>query len=211
MPLTLATVNVAALIAQLCPIIARFGLARGLAGPVIIAIWQRVRTAGTHIELMLARHAAGTLRRHPRRRLRIACKRRQVLPGKWPRKRAWLVTLIPETAGNASQLQLMLANPNVPAMLAAAPQLRRSLRPLCHMLGVSLPKPPPVPQPPTQPPPQLPPQLPEPEPPSAPYPPSPAAARESPAPMIVRTERPPAKARGPDGFPRPAGRAMLAA
>ncbi|MDA8250055.1 MAG: hypothetical protein M0Z28_12880, partial [Rhodospirillales bacterium] len=41
-------------------------------------------------------------------------------------------------------LRYLLAEPEMAALVAAAPQMRRLLRPLCRMLGVRLP-PPPVP------------------------------------------------------------------
>ncbi len=44
--------------------------------------------------------------------------------------------LVPQTASGASQLQHLLAEPEMAALIAAAPQMGRILRPLCRMLGV---------------------------------------------------------------------------
>lgn len=148
-PATIA-LDLAVLVAQLCGVIARYGLARGVAGPLIVQIWQRVRRAGSKAEALLARLQAGTVVRHRQRRAsRIGPRRRPT--AKLPRKRAWLLALVPEAAGNAAQLQHMLAASDIPALLEASPQLRRTLRPLCHMLGVSLPNA--APHPPAAPPP----------------------------------------------------------
>ena len=44
-----------------------------------------------------------------------------------------------EAAGCGSQLQFLLTDPEFAALIAAAPQMGRVLRPLCRMLGVELP------------------------------------------------------------------------
>ncbi len=62
-----------------------------------------------------------------------------------PRRRAWLVeTFGYHAAGYASQLQYLLDDPETRATLAAAPPAAlaaagRNLRPLCRLLGVTLP------------------------------------------------------------------------
>jgi len=69
-----------------------------------------------------------------------------------PTGRMWLIREIQQTAATRSQLQHWLANtPELAEFLAAAPQARRILNPLCHMLGLKLgtfiPGPPPKPRP----------------------------------------------------------------
>ena len=125
----------------LCSLIARHGLARLLAGKLIVLIWGRVRRIGAQVETLLAHMQAGRLRRYPARRAPrpTATPRRRPAQGTLPRKRAWLIDLIPETAACAAQVQTLLADPNLAELFHAAPQLRRALRPLCHMLGVRLP------------------------------------------------------------------------
>ena len=140
----------AALTDSLCGLIARHGLARRLAAPLIVLIWGRVRSIGAQAEALLARVRAGQIRRYPARNMPgpAATRRGPATPRALPHRRAWLVVLIPQTAASAAHLQTLLAHPDTPALLAAAPQLRRTLRPLCHMLGVDLPKaPPPAPPP----------------------------------------------------------------
>ena len=46
--------------------------------------------------------------------------------------------LIPETAASAGYLQQFLTQPDVQALLAADPRLRRMFRPLCRMLHLRL-------------------------------------------------------------------------
>ena len=56
-----------------------------------------------------------------------------------PRGRYWLIRLAPEANCFASQLQHLLADPGMAALLQAAPQAGRILRPLCRMLAVRIP------------------------------------------------------------------------
>ena len=134
------------LIAALCRAVAGRGLARGLAGPLIVLIWSRLRRLAARFAALSARIAAGRARRiRCRRRPRATARRtaRRALP----QSRAWLIRLVPEAAASGEQLRYLLAEPEMAALVAAAPQMRRLLRPLCRMLGVRLPPlaPPPVP------------------------------------------------------------------
>jgi hypothetical protein len=56
-----------------------------------------------------------------------------------PRKAGWLIPLVPEAAAAGSQLRHLLADPEMAALVEAAPQMGRLLRPLCRSLGVRLP------------------------------------------------------------------------
>ena len=125
----------AAGIAQLLGLIARHGHLRRIAGPLVVLIWNRVSGIGTQVATLLARVQAGHIRRHPARRPARPATRRRPARSVLPRKAAWLIALIPETAGCGAQLQTLLSEPEIPALLDAAPQLRRALRPLCRMLG----------------------------------------------------------------------------
>ncbi len=54
-----------------------------------------------------------------------------------PRGFAWLVRLVPyKAAGYGSQLRHLFGDAEMVALLAASPQLRKALRPLCRMLGI---------------------------------------------------------------------------
>jgi hypothetical protein len=108
---------------------------------------------------------------------------RPVPPDPLPRTPGWLRTLLPQAANEAAaSLRTLLADPEVAALIAAAPgPMRRPVRSLCRMLGVEPPavlaqsaparpakarpakpapastRPAPVPPPPTQPRPAAPP------------------------------------------------------
>jgi hypothetical protein len=158
-------------------LIARHGHMRRVPAPLVVMVWQRVRAIATQVADLMARMQAGTLRRYPHRRRpgpRVA-PRRPPTASPLPQGHAWLVALIQETAVGAAHLQQVLAHPDLPAHLQAAPQLRRALRPLCRMLGVRLPPPPAAP--PSGPP------APAPEPPLAKAPgPVPHSAADTPPP-----------------------------
>ena len=55
-----------------------------------------------------------------------------------PRGFAWLFRLVPASTALASQMNYLLSDPEMVALLAAAPQMGRLLRPLCQMLGIRL-------------------------------------------------------------------------
>jgi hypothetical protein len=145
-PLTLT--NLPSIVEVLLALIAKHGHMRRLPGPIVVMVWQRVRSIATQVAALLARMQAGTLRRHPHRRppSTPTTPRRPATPSPLPQGHAWLIALIQETAVSGSHLQQLLAHPDLPAQLQAAPQLRRALRPLCRMLGVRLPSPPAAPQ-----------------------------------------------------------------
>jgi hypothetical protein len=72
-------------------------------------------------------------------------------PIKLPTRHAWLPRLFPGhlVPGARSQLQHLLAEPDMIALIGQTPQLGRILRPLCHMLGIAIPDPlrrPPIPR-----------------------------------------------------------------
>ena len=59
-------------------------------------------------------------------------------PDRLPTRFAWLLRLVPEVACPRSQFCHLLSDPEIAALLAAAPQLGRILRALCRMLGIKL-------------------------------------------------------------------------
>ncbi|HEX3349770.1 MAG TPA: hypothetical protein VHS58_16895 [Acetobacteraceae bacterium] len=82
-----------------------------------------------------ARVQAGTLRPpRPRATPRQPSVRRPY--ERLPRRFAWLVALVPgDAVGFGLNLVQLLAEPEMQALLKAAPQLHRILRPLCRMLA----------------------------------------------------------------------------
>ena len=120
----------------------------GLAGPMILLICGYLGRLRARCLRLAARIEAGraTPNCPTRPRARPA---RPRPPQPLPRARGWLVRLVPEAASGGSHLRYLLAEPEMQALLAAAPQAGRLLRPLCRMLGVDPPpaiaKPPPRP------------------------------------------------------------------
>ncbi len=119
--------------------IAARGAGIGLAVPLMLLLWSRLRRTAERFARLAAKVHAGTLP-PPRRRLRSPRPARPQ-PLRLPRGFAWLVRRLPQAAAAASQLQHLLADPAMADLLAAAPQAGRLLRPLCQMLGV---RPPPA-------------------------------------------------------------------
>ena len=127
----------ALIIDALCRAIAAHGARHRLAGPVLLLLWPWLRRTVGRFARLAARLQAGRMlstRRRPAapRPPRARTPRKPRLPEGF----AWVVRLVPEAAASASQLQHLLADPDVAALIAAAPTMGRLLRPLCRMLGV---------------------------------------------------------------------------
>jgi len=118
-------------------------------GLLLILLWSRLRPVAARLAAIVAR--AATLRLAvPRQRSMKPPSRPPVartLPARTPpppssprlpQRIAWLVRLVPEAAPYASQLQHLLSEPEIAALLAASAPARRLLRPLCRMLAVRL-------------------------------------------------------------------------
>jgi hypothetical protein len=124
----------------LCRVVAaRHG--RGLAGPLIVLIWGRLRRLAARFAVLAAHVRAGTLPATRRRATPrpAAAPRAFVAPPRTPRGFAWLVRLVPEAAPYGEVLRHLLDDPEMAALLEAAPRMGRLLRPLCRMLGAAPP------------------------------------------------------------------------
>ena len=111
----------------------------GLPGWLILLIWTRLGRIAQRLARLFAHIAAGTLK--PPRKRPPATRRPATRPPpagarKLPRGSAWLLPLVPGIAFGRTRLEALFADPEMQALLVAAPQLGRSLRPLCHMLGL---------------------------------------------------------------------------
>jgi hypothetical protein len=149
------------IIGGLCQAVARRIAADRTAGPFILLIDARLRHLLARFISLAARAEAGKLR-PPRRRTvrpRAAPPPEEPLPGEaspgqptpdptpprqperlLPRKFGWLIRFVPyEAACFGSQLQHQFSQPEMVALLEAAPQAGRILRPLCWMLAIPLP------------------------------------------------------------------------
>jgi hypothetical protein len=128
--------------------------------PLALLIVNRIREINQAFARLAARIKAGTyVPRRPADTPRRHAERKPRGPNKLPQGFAWLVKLLPETAAYGSQLQVLFAEPEMAALMEAAPAaLRRPLRSLCRMLGVT---PPPILAPPPSPPRPKPPRKPK--------------------------------------------------
>jgi hypothetical protein len=128
----------------LCAAIAARGAGGVLTKPLFFLLWGRLRRTAVRAIKLAARITAGVA--PPAARPRRATPRPPRPPTLClPRRFAWVMLAVPGTAALASQLQYLLAEPEL-ARLAEDPAMRRLLNPLCQMLGI--PKPPPSPPPP---------------------------------------------------------------
>jgi len=148
-------------------------------GPLFRHVWSRAAAAVIRFETLYAAWQAGTLRppriRAPRPTQATPPDAEAPAPARLrhrlPRRRGWLAATHFNMRNVASQLAHMLDRPDLADFIQAAPQLRRVLRPICHMLGID----PPSPW-------RLPPR--PPRPPSPPSPPRARPARPTLAPLL---------------------------
>ncbi len=119
--------------------------------PLMMLLWARLGRMDARFQALVARVRAGLPAPAPRKTSPSATPRRQTTrpaaSPRLPQSYAWLVRLMLHiAAGYGSQLQYLLNDPEMPALLAAEPRLGRILRPLCNMLAVrpipNLPTPP---------------------------------------------------------------------
>jgi hypothetical protein len=103
---------------------------------LISLIWRRLRRIAVGVAALFARFRAGTLRAAAGAPRGPAPARAAPAAPVLPNRNAWLVPMVRGTLQWGPELEALLADPEVAAVLAAAPQLRRILRPLCRMLGV---------------------------------------------------------------------------
>ncbi|MBV8521509.1 MAG: hypothetical protein JOY71_05155 [Acetobacteraceae bacterium] len=110
--------------------------------PLLFLAWTRLRRLAVRFEALLADFRAGRL--SAARSVRGSAESLPQLPGlaglpppfRAPRDFGWLLRLAPESAAFAGQVEYLLADPEMRALLAGSPQAGRMLRPLCGMLGI---------------------------------------------------------------------------
>ncbi len=112
-----------------------------LSNPQKVLAWGRINAAFRGIERMLARFRAGRLRQVTSRGVTQKPREaRQKPPTILPRKFGWLVAAGKHQAAcYGGQLKHLLNEPEMQALLAASPQAKRILRPLCRALAIELP------------------------------------------------------------------------
>jgi hypothetical protein len=126
-----------------CKLMAAEAYRRPEAGPFAGATWSLMLRQGRRFAALVAKWQAGTLPavRPPRKRPASERVARPILKVVLPRGFMWFRKLFPDTATPfAGTLSHHLHDPDMAALVAAAPQAGRILRPMCRMVGL---KPPP--------------------------------------------------------------------
>ena len=125
-------------------------VARGpVIGAIVWLIWTRLSRTAYRFAKLAARIQSGTLptRSRASRAGRTSTSRASDRPAerpverpveRLPRGRGWLFRLVPVAPCFGSQLNYLLCDPEMQALLAATPQMGRLLRPLCHSLGIRI-------------------------------------------------------------------------
>jgi hypothetical protein len=103
---------------------------------LLVAAWGRIGRISTRLERLIALWRAGTLPAPRVRRGRIPGTSANKTLSIFPATPAWLLVAVREAAPFGARLENLLSEAECEAFLAAAPQARRLLRPLCRMLGI---------------------------------------------------------------------------
>ncbi len=106
-----------------------------------LLFWNRLGRLSTRFQTLFARWRTNTLPRHrlrPPRLTRPAADARPAAP-RLPCANGWVNHRIPESSPSTAQLDALLRDPEARALVEAAPQAGRLLRPLCRALGVPQP------------------------------------------------------------------------
>ncbi len=137
------TERFALLIQGVCDAVAARSARHWAATPLLVLLWGRLRRMSRRFAALAARFEAGRLA-PPRHRPTPSRERPAVAPPdpppspqpRLPRDPGWLVAYMSEVGWAGSRLRHMLENdPELAALLAAAPQAGRILRPLWAMLS----------------------------------------------------------------------------
>ena len=104
---------------------------------LLVAVWGRIGRIHTRLERLIGLWRAGMLPKA--RKSRAGGTRVGVCTNsELPRVPAWLLVAVREAGPYGTRLESMLPRDEYVEFLAAVPQARRILRPLCRMLGVGV-------------------------------------------------------------------------
>ena len=108
------------------------------------ALIGRIERMNARLAVLAAKFAAGTLpppSAEPTPHATKPTTTRQTAPtDRLPTRFAWLLSWIQVTVHPRTIIENLLEDPDLHALIAAAPQTGRILRPLCHMLGIPRPE-----------------------------------------------------------------------
>ena len=111
--------------------------------PLLMLLWSRLHRVERRIATLAARFAAGQpvapRPRSPARNTPSARPAKRAL--RLPRRAAWLIAHTSEAAAYAEHFRQLLQEPEMAALLQAAPQLKGQLRPVLRVLMLDLPEP----------------------------------------------------------------------
>jgi hypothetical protein len=127
---------------DLCAALARVAAGNRAIAPLLVLVWFRLRRTLARLDRLAIRWQRG--RHHPRQRAATARPPRPHTSGqprRTPQGQAWLIRLHQPLAALAPRIALLLEDPEILALCAAAPQAGRLLRPLARMFGLALPAP----------------------------------------------------------------------
>jgi hypothetical protein len=105
---------------------------------LLVAVWGQIGRIRTRLERLIALWRAGKL---PKRRTwlgRVPGTQANKPVSEFPATPAWLLVAVRDAAPFVAGLENLLSEAECEAFLAAAPQARRLLKPLCRMLGVGV-------------------------------------------------------------------------
>jgi hypothetical protein len=105
---------------------------------LLVAVWGRIGRISTRLERLIALWRAGQLPKARAARGPVAGAQGGKPRSALPTTPAWLLVAVREAAPYGVRLEAILSEAECEAFLAAVPQARRLLRPLCRMLGVGV-------------------------------------------------------------------------
>jgi len=128
----------AAVLTGLCAMVAHHAARLRPMAPLLVLVHQRLVRIALRLDRLAQRWQANTL---PRPRVSAGPRHAREPRADRPRcpiptGRVWLIRLVQPTAQFTGQVQAFLANPDTQALVQAAPQAGRLLRPLCRALGI---------------------------------------------------------------------------
>ena len=105
---------------------------------LLVAVWGRIGRLHTRLERLIRLWRAGMLPKPRKSRAGGTRAPGEPKASELPRVPAWLLVAVREAAPFAARLEHLLSEAECVEFLAAVPQARRILRPLCRMLGVGV-------------------------------------------------------------------------
>ena len=128
----------AAILTGICGIVAHHAV-RSPIGALLSAIHWRLNRLNNRLDALIQRWLAGTLPAPRARPASGAPRPERSKAPYYPAAPGWLLRLVQPTGQYIMQVELFLARPETRALLAAAPQAGRILRPLCRAMLIPLP------------------------------------------------------------------------